>query len=44
LVAVRKIHDINTKPYKLWLRTLAEHIAFAASGYVIVTSHMLDAN
>lgn len=44
ITAVRKIHEINTKPYKLWGRLLGAHIGFAWLAQSVIDSQLLDTN
>lgn len=44
MLAVRRIHEINTQPSKLWLHTIATNIGFIWAANGIIESHLLDAN
>lgn len=44
LSAVRKIHELNTKPYKFWSKVAGIHLGFAWAAFSIIQSQLLQAN
>ena len=44
IATVRNIHEINTKPYRLWAKVAGAHIGFGWLAEFIVNSQLLDAN